>query len=88
MAEVREVTASVSVRVNTGNYEGTEFFTSVRAELGDFEDPQEATKQVQRVAEQAMLRQLHRSYKVRGKKTMEDVNVIARHHGLTYAPAK
>ncbi|KFH18473.1 hypothetical protein IB60_17405 [Brucella abortus LMN1] len=85
MAEIREVTVSRSVRVNTGNYEGTEHFVSMRATLDELDTVEEATAEVTARVERAMVAQLHRSYQVRGKKDMTPEKV-ARHHGLTHLP--
>lgn len=82
---VREVTVSRSVRVNTGNYEGTEHLVSMRAELDELDDPASASKELAADVERAMVVQLCRSYRVRGKKEMTPERV-AKHHGLTHLP--
>ncbi len=81
---VVRVTVSRSVRVNTGNYEGTEHFTSMKAEIDGLDDPVAETINVARMVEVALLAQLVHSYGVRGKKEMT-VKRIARHHGLGLA---
>ena len=84
MADVKEITVSRSVRVNTGNYEGTEHFVSMKAELDEFDDPASVHAELAAGVERAMVSQLHRSYKVRGKKLT--ATQVATHHGLTYVP--
>lgn len=80
---VKEISVSRSVRVNTGNYEGTEHFVSMRAELDELDDEAEAADELSRQVDGAMLRQLHRSYKVRGKRDMTPAQ-ISKHHGIRY----
>ncbi len=86
MAEIKEVTVSRSVRINTGNYEGTEHFVSMRAELDELDTPEDAAAELAAKVERAVVAQLHRSYKVRGKEM--SVEKVARHHGLSYVPIK
>ncbi len=82
---VREINISRSVRINTGNYEGTEHFVSMKAEVEELDDATEEILSLTATVERAMVAQLVRSYKVRGKKDMTPKKV-ARHHGLTYLP--
>jgi len=84
MANIKEITVSRSVRVNTGNYEGTEHFVSAKAELDEFDDEADISSQVSQVVEKALMVQLVRAYKVRGKKISPEI--IGKQHGLTYAP--
>ena len=79
--KVLGMTVSRTVRVNTGNYEGTEHGTSMKAEVDDFDDPVAETINVARMVEGALLAQLVHSYRARGKKEMT-AKRIARHHGL------
>ena len=78
--EIEEVNASCSVRMNTGNYEGTEYFVSVKVSVDQFDDPQECTDLAQKRAVEAMLGQLERAYKARGKKLTREQ--ICKQHGL------
>lgn len=80
---VREICVSRTVRVNTGNYEGTEHFVSMKAEVDELDDETAEAKKLAAMVDEAMLRQLLRSYKVRGKKDMT-LERIQRHHGLKY----
>ncbi|QNN99802.1 hypothetical protein P67b_00043 [Ruegeria phage Tedan] len=80
MAELKEITTSVSCRLNTGNYEGTEFFVSLKFEVEDFDDPNEIINVARNAANLAMVAQLARAYKGMGKKvTRAD---LAKRHGL------
>ena len=85
--EIKEIVVSRSVRINTGNFEGTEHFMSVKAELDELDDETSAIAELSAKVERAMVVQLHRSYQVRGKKDMSPEKV-ARHHGLSYLPKK
>lgn len=78
-----EVVVSRSVRVNTGNYEGTEHFVSMKTVLDELDDERSAAQELSAHVERAMVAQLCRAYKVRGKKDMTPERV-AKHHGLTY----
>ncbi len=82
---VKEIVVSRSVRVNTGNYEGTEHFVSMKAEIDELDDEAKASAELNAHVERAMVTQLVRAYKVRGKKDMTPEKV-AKHHGLTYIP--
>ena len=85
---IKEIVVSRTVRVNTGNYEGTEHFLSMKAEMGELDKPIEvgiATAQLNAHVERALVAQLVRAYKVRGKKDMT-AEKIAKHHGLSYVP--
>ncbi len=84
---IKEITASCQVRVNTGNFEGTERFVSALAELDELDDEHEAHISLNSTVEKMMVRQLVRSYKVRGIKEMDTAQKVARHHGLTYIPS-
>lgn len=77
--DVKEVAVSRSVRVNTGNYEGTEHFVSMKAEVG-FDDPEAVREELNALVEEAMIAQLLHSYKVR-KKAMTRAQV-QKLHGL------
>lgn len=81
--EVKEITVSRSVRVNTGNYEGLEHFVSMKAELDEFDNEGEAHKRLCKIAEAALTIQLQRSYQVRGKGL--SIAQVAKRHGLSYA---
>ncbi len=81
---VTSITASRSVRVNTGNYEGTEHFVSMTAELDELDDELVETRLLAKRVETALLKQLQYSYSVRGKKEMIPKR-IAKHHGLGLA---
>jgi hypothetical protein len=84
--EVKEIVVSRTVRMNTGNYEGTEHFVSMKAEVDGLDDEQEATRELALKVELAMVRQLRHSYAARSK-PMKEAGV-ARHHGLGLALAE
>lgn len=78
---VKEIAVSRSVRVNTGNYEATDFFLSAKAEIDpDFDDYEASIKELNKLVDRAMLLQLGLSYKTRGKDI--DVKAITKLHGL------
>lgn len=82
--QVKEIVCSKSARINTGNYEGVEHFVSLKAEVDGLDDPAESAAELSAIAEKAIVRQLHRSYKVRGKAmTLAET---ARHHGFSHVP--
>lgn len=85
--EIKEIVISRSIRINTGNYEGSEHFVSMKAELDELDDETSVTVELNAKVERVMVTQLCRSYRVRGKKDMTPEKV-ARHHGLSYLPKK
>lgn len=80
MAEIKTVTASLQVRVNTGQYEGTEALVSMTAELDEFDAEHQETANLQAKVDEAMLLQLRAIYKARGKST--SAKMIAKQHGI------
>ena len=80
MAEIKSITALLQVRVNTGQYEGTEALVSMTANLDDFDDAAEEHAKLQRQVDEAMLLQLRAIYKGRGKST--SAKMIAKQHGI------
>lgn len=80
MAVVKEIACSRSVRVNTGQYEGTELFVSMKMELDELDDEREQADLLATTVEEAIGRQLLMSYRVRGKKLSR--SLIAKQHGL------
>jgi hypothetical protein len=80
MGVVKEISCSRSVRVNTGQYEGTEYFVSMKMELDDLDDEAVEADRLALVVEEAIGRQLFASYKVRGKNLNRAQ--IAKQHGL------
>lgn len=77
---MREVAASMSVRVNTGDYQGTEFFVSMKAEVTELDDPAEVTRELQNRVGATMVSQLRRSYAARGKVLTDDQ--VRKQHGI------
>lgn len=80
MAVVKEIACSRSVRINTGQYEGTELFVSMKMEVDELDDAAEEADLLAMRVEEAIGRQLLVSYKVRGKKLSR--SLIAKQHGL------
>lgn len=86
--EIKEIVISRSCRINIGNYEGLEHFLSMKAQLDELDDEVMAVEELAAKVERAMVAQLVRSYKARGKKDMTDPAKVAKHHGLSYVPVK
>lgn len=82
---VKEIVISRAVKINTGNYESTDHFLSMKAEIDGLDDEASAAAELNAHVERAMVAQLVRAYKVRGKKDMT-AEKVARHHGLTHIP--
>lgn len=77
---VKEITASISVRVNTGNYEGVEILSSMKADVEEFDDPVECQKALHAMCEEAERLKLNRLYNKRGRKiTHEQLRKL---HGI------
>lgn len=72
---------SRSCRVNLGNYEGTEHFLSMKAEIDELDDELVEVARLGEAVDLAMVTQLGRSYGARGKRDMTRER-IARHHGI------
>lgn len=80
MAEVTSITASLQVRVNTGQYEGTEVLVSMTAKLDELDSSDEETTVLQRQVDDAMMLQLRAIYKTLGRSS--SAKVIAKRHGV------
>lgn len=78
---VREICVSRTVRMNTGNHEGTEHLVSMRAEIDELDDELVEAARLGEAVDLAMVTQLRRSYGARNKRDMTRER-IARHHGL------
>ena len=77
-----EIALSRSVRVNTGNYEGTEIFCSVKAELDELDDMQEVRTTVKAALNEALLDDLTEHYRLRGQSDRMTLEAIRRRHGV------
>lgn len=55
MARITEMTVSRSVRMNTGNYEGTEQFVSMKAEVDELDDPREVAAELAATVELSLI---------------------------------
>lgn len=80
--KITEIVASRSVRVNTGNFEGTDHFVSAKAELDELDDPEQAMMELASIVEERIVVQLQNHYKTRNVKTLQELGAIRKHHGL------
>lgn len=80
MPEVREVVVSASAKINVGDYQSTDFFLSLRADVDELEDPAEAVVSLQATVDGLLCAQLLRAYRKMGKKV--DPVAVAKRHGL------
>jgi hypothetical protein len=80
MTVIKEITVSRSVKINTGNYEATDHFISVKGELDEFDDEMEVEFELTNHINQMMTRQIVANYRARGKNMSPDM--VAKHHGL------
>tara|TARA_Y100000593_G_C4163346_1_gene263172 strand:+ start:341 stop:613 length:273 start_codon:yes stop_codon:yes gene_type:complete len=81
--KITEITASVSTKLNNGNYESTDYFLSLKAIDEDGIKPGTAAL-LQQTAEGAILETLVKQYKLKGVKTTR--RMIAKQHALANAP--
>lgn len=89
--KITEIVVSRSVKLNVGNYEGTDYFLSVKAEDENGIEPG-ATEKLERAVETSILETLARVYKQKGV-SPGGINsskgttryAIAKHHGLARA---
>jgi len=84
--KIVEIVASRSVRVNTGNFEGTEHFVSAKAELDELDDPEQSMMELAGIVEERMVVQLQHHYKARAVKNLIELGNIRKHHGLKGKP--
>lgn len=82
MAEVKTITTHLKCLVRGAEYESTETFVRMEAELDDFDDPEEEQAKLHVLAEKAMLNNLRAIYKGRGRNT--SAKMIAKQHGITF----
>lgn len=78
MSKVSEIVISRTTRMNTGNYEGTEYFVSMKMELDELDDAEHDMEDLQNRVDQAMIQQLMLAYKARKKVTTKE-QVCIRH---------
>lgn len=91
-ALVEEVALSRSIRINTGKYEGQEFFMSIKIKVDAPEDgdltPQEAAQKAAKagyaVIDAAIARKITITQRKRGKKAT--LETVARTYGLELPP--
>ncbi|WP_027521738.1 hypothetical protein [Bradyrhizobium sp. Ec3.3] len=65
--KIREITVSQSVRVNLGDYQATDFFVSMNAELEDGDKPLDAAASLRRRIGHALTNSVGANFKARGK---------------------
>ena len=80
MAHVAEINVSRSVRVNTGQYEGTELFVSLKVVLDELDDYDQELAAAEARADKAILMAVHGAHCAAGKKPT--LAAIATRHGL------
>jgi len=81
MGEITSITIIKEVRVNTGDFEGTVHRVEMTSTVDEFDDPMEVHKSLHGTVVGALVGQLVRAYRVRGKKGMTPER-ISQHHGL------
>lgn len=77
---VTEITVARSCKMNLGDYEAADIFTSMKAELEPGDDEVDARKQLAQLVERAMVVQVLMHHKARGKKV--DKDYIIKRYGL------
>lgn len=80
MAIVNEVVVSRSVKVNLGDYESIDLFTSMKGEIEPGEDEAEAYKGLVKAVERSMVMQILAHYKARGRNA--DKNFVIKRYGF------
>lgn len=65
--KISEVTVSQSVRVNLGDYQSTDFFVSMKAELDDGDKPLDVAASLRRRVAHALTNTVGANFKARGK---------------------
>lgn len=80
MAHVAEICVSKSVRVNTGQYEGTETFVSLKVVLDELDDYDTELAAAEDKLAKAILMAVHGVHAAGGKKPT--LAAIATRHGL------
>lgn len=83
MAEIKEITVSRSCKMNLGNYESVDHFIVLKADVSEFDTPEEVIEELQVSVDSAMALQLQRSHKARGKE--QTLAQVIKHHGLASA---
>ncbi|MET4240275.1 hypothetical protein [Bradyrhizobium sp. RT10b] len=65
--KVLEITVSQTVRVNLGDYQSTDFFVSMKAEVEDGEKPLDVAASLRRRVAHALTNSVGANFKARGK---------------------
>lgn len=81
MLNVTKIVASRSTRVNTGQYEGTEYFISMEVEIDpQMDDWKEQKGLLEQKLDAAMLDTLHAAHRANGKNVTREA--VAKRHGI------
>lgn len=72
MVQITEITTSRSVKINLGDYESHDIFTSMKAEVSPDEDLGDARIELTRQVERAMVTQIMAHLKARGRNVDKD----------------
>lgn len=80
MAYTSEINVSRSVRVNTGQYEGTELFVSLKVVLDELDEYATELANAENRADKAILMAVHGAHVAAGKKPT--LAAISARHGL------
>lgn len=75
-----EVVKSRSVRVNLGNYESTDFFVSVKAEVDDDETRSSVARSLRKTVDASLIEDISAHFIARGKTLSK--NAIAKKYGF------
>lgn len=82
MAKIIEVVSSLAVKVNVGDYQSVDFFTSAKSEVAPVgEDAEGVAAVTHKIVMDATLSKLRAHFRARGKKY--DDATICRMYGLT-----
>lgn len=70
--KITEVAASRTVRINLGDYQSTDFFVSMKAEVFDGEKRTDAARSLHKLIDRVLLIEVARHFKARGKTVKTD----------------
>ena len=80
MARITEEVGAITVKVNVGDYQSVDFFTSMKAEMQGGDDPEKIAAGLQAKLTASTLAKLRAHFKARGKKYTDEQ--ICRMYGL------
>lgn len=76
--KITEITVARSCKMNLGDYEGADLFTSMKAEIEEGDDVAEARKELVQTVERAMVVQVLAHHKARNK-NVDRAHIIRRY---------